>query len=276
MNNKLYRLLLAILILGSILFIQSCKTKRAIIRKPLKEEGEVFLLNKMDGSELRFDFFNARIAISLISDKKSKSDFRGQIRIQKDSMIWLSLSPALGIEVARLMISKDSIWFINRIDKTYFKGDYDFINSFFQTTIDFDILQALLMGNDMTDYEDDNFRASIDAMEYRLSAANRVKKKRQLRHQDDRPNILIQNIWLNPDNFKITKVNLKEVGQENKQLEIRYSQFTSIQNQLVPADLDMQLQADKKLRINLRFSGIEIDQPLSFPFKVPSKYSKMR
>ena len=275
MNNKHFRLFLGLLLLASIVFVQGCKTKRSIIRKPLKEEGEAFLLQKMSESELNFDFFNARCTISVVSDKKSKSDFRGQIRIQKDSVIWLSLSPALGIEVARLMISQDSIWFINRIDKTYFKGDYDFINSFFQTTIDFDILQALLVGNDMTYYEDESFRAAIDAMEYRLGAAKRSKKKKQLLLEDS-PNILIQNIWLNPDNFKITKVNLKEFGQENKQLEMRYSHFSAVKNQLVPTELDMLLQADKKIRIGLHFSNIELDEPLSFPFKVPSKYSKMR
>lgn len=275
MNKKFFKLFLGLFLLGSVAFVQSCKTKRAIIKKPLKEEGEAFLLNKMSESELNFDFFNARCAITVISDKKSKSDFRGQIRIQKDSVIWLSLSPALGIEVARLMISNDSIWFINRIDKTYLKGDYDFINSFFQTTIDFDILQALLVGNDMLYYEDDNFRAAIDAMEYRLGTSRRTKKKKELLLEDS-PNILIQNIWLNPDNFKITKVNLKEFGQENKQLEMRYSHFDAVQNQLVPTELDMLLQADKKLRISLRFSNIEINEPLNFPFKVPSKYSKMR
>lgn len=275
MNKKIFRLFWALLLLGSIVFVQSCKTKRAIIRKPLKEEGEAFLLNKMSESELNFDFFSARCAISVVTDKKSKSDFRGQIRIQKDSVIWLSVSPALGIEVARLMISTDSIWFINRIDNTYFKGDYDFINNFFQTTIDFDILQALLVGNDMLYYEDDNFKAAIDAMEYRLGAAKRSRKRRK-QLMEDSPNILIQNIWLNPDNFKITKVNLKELGQENKQLEMRYSHFSAVQNQLVPTELDMLLQADKNLRINLHFSNIEINKPLSFPFKVPSKFSKMR
>ncbi|MCK9450776.1 MAG: DUF4292 domain-containing protein [Bacteroidales bacterium] len=275
MNNKHFRFFWGLLLLASIVFVQGCKTKRAIIKKPLKEEGEAFLLQKMSESELNFNFFSARCAISVVSDKKSKSDFRGQIRIQKDSIIWLSLSPALGIEVARLMISQDSIWFINRIDKTYFKGDYDFINSFFQTTIDFDILQALLVGNDMTYYEDDSFRAAIDAMEYRLGAAKRSKKKKQLLLEDS-PNILIQNIWLNPDNFKITKVNLKEFGQENKQLEMRYSHFSAVKNQLVPTELDMLLQAEKKIRIGLHFSNIELDEPLSFPFKVPSKYSKMR
>ncbi|HPE43325.1 MAG TPA: DUF4292 domain-containing protein [Bacteroidales bacterium] len=245
-----------------------------MIKKPLKEKGESFLLEKMAASELNFDWFSARCAVSVISDKKTKTDFRGQLRIQKDSVIWMSLSPALGIEVARLMITQDSIWFINRIEKNYFKGDYDFINSFFQTTIDFDILQALLLGNDMTHYEDDNFRAGIDAMDYRLSATQRSKKKKMLQ-EEEVPNILVQNIWLNPDHYKITKVNLKEFGEENKQLEVKYSRFGAVQDQLVPGLLEMLLQADRKLQIKLQYNNISTDEALKFPFSIPSKYTKM-
>ncbi len=275
MKRNRFKLVFGLLFILILAGLQSCKTKRAIIKKPLKEQGETFLLEKMAASELDFESFSARCAVTVITDKKSKTDFRGQLRIQKDSIIWMSLSPALGIEVARLMITQDSIWFINRIDKTYFRGDYDFINSFFQTTVDFDILQALLLGNDMVDYEDENFRASIDAMDYRLSANRRAQKKKLLRDEES-PNILVQNIWLNPDHFKIVKVNLKEFGEENKQLEVRYSRFGAVHDQLMAGMLEMLLQAEKKLQITMQYNGIAIDESLKFPFNIPSKYGKMR
>jgi hypothetical protein len=275
MKRNRFKLVFGLLFILILAGLQSCKTKRAIIKKPLKEQGETFLLEKMAASELDFESFSARCAVTVITDKKSKTDFRGQLRIQKDSIIWMSLSPALGIEVARLMITQDSIWFINRIDKTYFRGDYDFINSFFQTTVDFDILQALLLGNDMVDYEDENFRASIDAMDYRLSANRRAQKKKLLRDEES-PNILVQNIWLNPDHFKIVKVNLKEFGEENKQLEVRYSRFGAVHDQLMAGMLEMLLQAEKKLQITMQYNGISIDESLKFPFNIPSKYDKMR
>ncbi len=97
--------------------------------------------------------------------------------MQKDSVIWLSFSPALGLEVARLKITPDSIKFMNRLDRVYFEGDYQLLNNFLQTTIDFDILQSLLIGNDFTFYDNNSFRASIDALEYRLSTTSRTKLK---------------------------------------------------------------------------------------------------
>ncbi|HAR20844.1 MAG TPA: DUF4292 domain-containing protein, partial [Cytophagales bacterium] len=39
------------------------------------------------------------------------------IRIRKDSVIWISVNPALGIEVVRALITKDSIFVIDKIHK---------------------------------------------------------------------------------------------------------------------------------------------------------------
>ena len=93
--------------------------------------------------------------------------------------------------------------------------------------------------------------------------------------EEEVPNILVQNIWLNPDHYKITKVNLKEFGEENKQLEVKYSRFGAVQDQLVPGLLEMLLQADRKLQIKLQYNNISTDEALKFPFSIPSKYTKM-
>ena len=54
------------------------------------------------------------------SEDKGKTSLKGQLRIQSDSLIWLTFSPALGIEAARVLLTNDSVKFINRLNKTYF------------------------------------------------------------------------------------------------------------------------------------------------------------
>jgi hypothetical protein len=271
-----YRFLLfGILLLSIIILGQSCTTKRRLIRQPLREEGESYLLERLAESEVKFDWLSARCNIVVVDDKKSKTEFNGQIRIQNDSVIWISLSPALGIEVARLMITSDSIKFINRLNKSYFIGDYDFISAIFQTTIDFDILQSLILGNDLHSYENNTFRVSIDAMEYKLQNTHRLKKRKYLK-KDDTPNILVQSIWLNPDNYKITKVHLKEYGEDLKRLQTEYGNFKPIESQLFPTSLKIDLQSNKKLAIQIDYSRIEVGVKQDFPFKIPGNYSKMK
>jgi hypothetical protein len=271
--NKITPILLAVLVLVGLTFLQSCKTKRSIIKKPLKEYGEAYLLEKMAENQIDFDWLSARASITFVNDN-NKTDFRGQLRMRKDSVIWISFSPALGLEVARLKITVDSIKFINRIDRVYFEGDYQLLNSFLQTKIDFDMLQSLLIGNDFTFYDNKTFRASIDAMEYRLSTTGRTKLKRYLR-QEDTPNIFIQNIWLNPDNFKITRVNLRELGEENKRLQVEYRSFVPTGSKLFPSRISFDLQADRKVMLDLDFSRIELDNQQTFPFRVPDRFSKI-
>lgn len=268
------RILIFSLFITSML-ISSCSTKKNIIRQPLREEGEAYLLGKLTESELKFDWLSARCNVAVIDDKKSKTEFNGQIRMKADSVLWISLSPAMGIEVARLMITSDSIKFINRLEKNYFTGDFEFISDKFQTTIDFDILQAIILGNDMHSYENESFRAGIDRMEYKLQSTNR-HKNRKFHKQKDSPKILVQNIWLNPDNFKITRVNLKEFGEDNKRLQADYSSFKAIDSQLFPSSLLIEIQSEKKLIVEINFTRLELNSAQVFPFKIPDNYDKMK
>ena len=50
----------------------------------------------------------------------------GRIFLLSDTCVFVSvMSPAIGIEVARLFANTDSVLFINKTDKTFFSSDYD-------------------------------------------------------------------------------------------------------------------------------------------------------
>jgi hypothetical protein len=266
---------IAILGLLSALLLGSCVSKRKLIKQPLKEYGEAFLIEKMQGSEARFEYLSARCNISLISNKVS-TELKGQIRIHYDSVIWISLSPALGIEVARLMVGYDSIRFLNRLDKTYFEGDYELITGFLGTSIDFNMVQALILGNDFSYYENNTFRASIDSDAYKLSTTGRKKLRKYLK-QSETPDILVQSLWLNPENYRITKIHLKEFGDENKRLHIEYLKHNFIEGIFVPVQMRLEVhQQNQRIEIMIDLNSVEINKLQAFPFKVPERYQKLK
>jgi len=272
-RNKAYSHRMIIMVLLIVLGFSSCVTKRSIIKQPLKEFGEDFLIERMDGAESKFDFMTARCNISIISNK-TKTDLKGQIRIQFDSIIWLSMTPALGIEIARLMITTDSIWFLNRIEKNYFNGDYDFVTRVLGTSIDFDMLQALLLGNDFSYYENKSFKSSVDGSEYKLSTTGRSKLRKFLKQQET-PNILVQNLWLNPKNFRISRINLKEFGEENKKLSVEYAKHTLVNGQLIPTLLNIDIQGNQRIQLSIELNSVETGHVQTFPFKIPDKYHRI-
>jgi len=263
-----------LLLIFFIVLFNSCKTPRSIIKEPIKEYGADYLFDKLKENELKFDWFSAKFKLDMIIDKKNTS-FSGQLRMRKDSVIWITFSPALGIEMARLIITADSIKFINRINKTYFIGDYYLVNDFLDSNVDYDVLQSILLGNDLTYYEDGKFRATYDSKEYHLVTAGRKKLKKYVITQQDEERIFLQNIFLNPESFKITHMKIKEIKKENKKLEASYSDFYPISDQLFPNHVTYHLAADKPIDVDLDYSKIKIDEPQQFPFKISSKYSRI-
>lgn len=274
-KSHVRRTLYLIVLLLFVLANDSCKVSRKTIREPIKEYGADYLFTKLKENELKFDWFSAKFNLDLVIDKK-KSSFTGLIRMKKDSTIWITFSPALGIEMARLVITNDSVKFINRINKTYYTGDFKNVQTLLDANVDFDIFQSILLGNDLTFYENGKFRASFDNNEYHLVTAGRQKLKKYVKNVEDAERIYIQNIFLDPQSFKITQMKTKEVKKENKKLDAFYSNFILVGQQLFPHHITYDLLADKPVQVELEYSRIEIDTPQEFPFKISSNYTRMQ
>ena len=263
------------LILLVVLFSLSCNPSRKAIKAPLKEEGAEYLLTKLKEHELKFDWLSAKFSADY-ENKGNTVSFGGQLRIRKDSLIWISLTPMLGIEAIRILISQDSVKLINRLNDTYFLGDYEYVNRFLNTNIDYDILQAFLIGNDLQYYENSKFRALIDKGEYKLSTSERQKLKKYVRNNNENSKVYIQNIWLDAQTFKITFADVKEIRRENIKLEASYLEFKDIEGQLFPRVMEFFIRAENNIRVKTDFNKITVNSPLQFPFKVPANYKQIR
>lgn len=273
LSTRIWPILVVFMALAT---LNACHSPRRVLKAPLKTADENFLLGKMANSEIKYDTYSAKASVSLINAKNRKTELKAQIRIKKDSLIWISFSPLLGIEAARLVLSADSIKFINRLDKTYFIGDYTFIRNAFGTNVDYDMVQALLTGNDFNQYENESFRASVDRQEYRLTATHRMRKRREAR-QKETPTVLVQSIWLNPESFKIVRIDLREYNDENKKLSVSYDDFVTVSGQQIPTMLFFDLwNAGIKTKVKFQISKAELDEEQQFLFKIPENYVKMK
>jgi len=274
-NNSLRKCYMPGLAALVILISFSCSPARKAIKAPIKEEGADYLFKKLQEHQLKYTYFMGKFSAEYKNQKKSNS-FNGQIRIKKDSVIWLSLTPGLGIEALRLIITQDSVKMINKINNTFYLGDYEAVNRFLSTNIDFNILQAYLLGNDLDFYEEGKFRATIDKDCYKLSTADRMKLKKYVRNSEENVRAFIQNIWLDSGTFKITEADVKEISSEKIKLEANYSDFENIEGQLFPKALNVTIWANNTIKVKASFSKITVDVPMQFPFKIPTGYSQIK
>src|SRR5690606_14821280 len=95
----------------------SCKRQLLNQSKNLNN-NETFVVN-----EINFNYLSGKAKINY-ADKNTDVNAALNIRVKKDSVIWLSLTVALGIEASRCLITKDSLFMLDRINNHYYAYDY--------------------------------------------------------------------------------------------------------------------------------------------------------
>lgn len=262
--------------------LAGCKSKRAVVKAPLKEYGVDFLVEKMTENQLQFNTIAMKAAISAkLGKSKQPWNLSGTIRIVRDSVIWISVSPGLGIEAMRLLVTQDSVKLMDRINNKFLATTVNFFNTNYQVDIDFNMLQSLLVGNDFNFYENSKFKANYDGTSYKLTTQERRKLKKYVRNNEDAKRVLVQNTWLNPETFKIEMMQIKALEDQNRKLQAAYSKFTKADGQFFPSEEQFELTMKESGKENfvasifLSFSKVELDKTLNTSFTIPEKYTPM-
>ena len=262
------------LILLSIILIatSSCKsTKRVSAKRNLKKYGFEYLKDKMNANQLSFDYLSAKLSLSY-KKEHSSTRLRGQMRIREDSILWLSFSPAMGIEAARLILTQDSIKFINRLNKTYFTGQYKVLDTLISSSIDYIIVQSMILANELPYYKIDNYSVKADNNMYLLTMEKKRKVKRNIKRGKSPTNVIIEKVWLDPVTFRMRKVEMNEIGNDKNKLEVYYNDYRSVEGKMFPFNIEIMVHADNDIVINVKYNKVVFNEKLSFPFRIPSKY----
>lgn len=242
----------ALLIFFLVVFLVSCKK-------------EIFKFNftekkKLNISELDFDNFQAKSKIRF-DDGFQNFNANANVRIKKDSIIWLSVSSAIGIEAIRAIVRTDSIFVIDRINKAYKAFGFDSLQNKFNIPINYNMLQAALVGNLI------NAREKQDRV---------VKENGFFLLKQKNGDFLIDN-FVNSKTMKIEKVVIHEQPELNS-LEITYNDFQFIEKKLLPHEHLFYISYTKnnyntKTELNIGFNKISVDdKKIKFPFNIPNKY----
>lgn len=255
----------------------SCRTKKTITEAPINipigivETGissPDSLSRAMKMADAPILWFGAKVSVDSDINNQTNS-FSANLRIKKDSAIWISISPALGIEVARALITPDSLKFINRINGTYFKGDFKYLNDLLQIEVNFKMIQAILLGNVYLHYSIEQYIRDRENSELVLSTL----KKRRIRRDIDVeiPQILTQEIWFSSFQNKIVRMEMQDYRPVRK-FTVNYLQFEKVDDLSMPNKLTITAQADKHVKIDLEYSRMTINKELNLPFNIPENY----
>ncbi|HEY9082137.1 MAG TPA: DUF4292 domain-containing protein [Vicingaceae bacterium] len=276
--NKSNRLVYIFLLVLISLF--ACKSRQKTVTTDfgrIKHISDKNLIDSLEKNEFQFNVLSAKASVKFIDDKETS--FKAHIRVKKDSAIWVSITPLLGIEMARVLITKDSVMFLNRIDKQYFVGTFDYINNKFGTDLDYQMLEAVIVGNSIEfEKEEKDIIANVDKKKhaYYISTEKKRKVRKDLKKDKNKLKELTQAIWLSPETFKIIELVLSTPKSDHS-LVSKYSDFMELENNSFPQKIDVTLISEKTVNILIDYSKVSIEkEDISFIFKIPTKYEPVQ
>lgn len=269
MNKDSWKLLF-LLIIACVLSAASCKKARKIkqpilIENPIQTENkptEAVKLPKVP-QKLAFKYLSSDTKIEF-TDGTNDAKFRVGMRIRKDSLIWLSMRANVGVEGLRVLISKDSIQIIDYQEKTYRSLSFKDLSQEYGFELNYNLVQAILIG-EMPIEKFDTQKVFQDSTHFII-------------RQEE--NFISLDNFLNKENLQLEKLYAQDT-QRGSQMELLYSNFIQLGEGLFPENNKVKLnyynkQGNFKISLDIDHKKTKISEnPLEFPFRVPTKYKKM-
>jgi len=270
----------------------ACKNKKKMKKT---EEPVAQVIDSLDGGRCRLDYKTAKALSRYISENEFKFDwvyakanveskiddkdeeFDIKVKLRRDSAMLVSIQYLLGVEVAKVLITRDSVLFVNYIAKTYFKGDFNYINELLNADLDFELLQAVLFGNSAEYNEDESkLKPVTDRVNcHYLLSTQRKRRLKKIQTGTSELRSALQTLTLRPDNYKIIRNEFIDPA-TNRKFIANYSNFTSPDSAFAPYRVDIEIVAQKTARIKIDYVRIEKNTPQKLSLNVPAKYDPIK
>jgi hypothetical protein len=282
-NNKkyagMYRIIkwLGFLFTGIVLVSGiSCKSAKTIqtainkkdtatvysIRDPEVDSALIIeqISNKLKEREIHFNTFTAKIKVDYNDQTGKSQSATAFVRLQKDSLMWVSLTGTLGVEGFRAIIRPDSVWVMDKLEKTISRRSTSFLQEITNLPLDFEALQDIIVGNPVYFSEADITSYQTDANT--ITALSIGDYFKHLLTIDTVSNQLL--------NSKIDDID----ASRNRTCFIGFDAYAMAQGRNMSTKREIVVTEKTRLNVNLEFKQFAFDETLSFPFNIPKNYKE--
>tara|TARA_B100000963_G_scaffold21598_1_gene16250 strand:- start:337 stop:1101 length:765 start_codon:yes stop_codon:yes gene_type:complete len=239
-----------------VVLLFSCGASKKIDAAPLlgSKMKAKQILKAHQNQKADFSTLQARLKLELTEGNKLQTHTL-TLRMERGKTIWVNAF----LNMVRLKITPETVQMYNKLDHTFFDGDYEIVNDFLGIELNFSNLENILLGDALFNPKTNALKREPNQTAYVLAPKN--------------INELLQVLYyINPGSFKLEGQSVYQ-PLENRSLDVNYQGFQAIDAQLFPKSITIKVFENQKgtsLKLNLK--SVILNQPLQFPFKMPSGY----
>jgi len=252
-----------LLAFSCLLVIAGCKAKKQLVvtrtapvntPAPVNEKREH--LNAIRSAQITFTDFSGKARTKLALNG-SNNDVTLNIRIRRGQKIWVSVTAIAGIEVARALITPDSVLIMNKLQSVYLRKPFSYLYKYTGRQVNYQMLESLLTGNAIPELL--NEQADLKPENGNTILTGDLQE-------------VMYKLVVGPD-LKVSQTNLSNAA-AGQSLQVVNGAFTRADNYIVPSQIDItSVVKDQKIQVNLHYVKIEFNKPLDFPFSIPARYT---
>lgn len=243
----------------------SCKSKLPIAeKKALAQLAQpVADTTRIKGNyfENQLDFSSAYIKCNAhYETDKQAQNVTAEIKIKKDEKIIISVR-FLGITMAKALITPTQVQYYEKLNGSYFDGNFEAISQFVGTDLNFQKLQNVLIGQAIEAFPSSECISS--------TADNLIKVEK------DNGAAAFITYFFDAVNWRLQKQIIQQQAQE-RLLTVSYPRFSSYNNLILPANIVVNaIQKQAKMNLDIEYTDVSLNEELTFPYAVPEGYKRI-
>lgn len=265
MRKYLYYLLVIV----SVAYLTSCSSSKQLSKLPMvgNLSGTEYV-EKVITSAPSWKSLSGKTSVELYLGRKGKTKVNASLRIYRDKAIQLSVTPVLGIEVARIELTPEGLLVVDRMNKRFVRASFAEVSQLLHVSLDFHILQSLFLnelflpGRDVLGVGDVRaFKLTTDGSRVQLQP----KKMRRIDYQ----------FFTSAHNGSLEKtmIGIKGTGLS---LDWNYSDFTMLEKHLFPRNTLIRLNgAPQMYALNLKMSRLSVHGKWNGLTRLSQKYKQI-
>ena len=247
--------------LVSFYFLVSCSAKKAVIT-------ETTINNKLTADKIIENHYKNKLNFNTLyiksnvsyKDPNQSQNVTAEIKIKKNEIILVSIR-ILGITIAKALITPEKVQYYEKLNSSYFDGNYSTLSKLLGTELDFQKVQNLLLGEAFDNLKTGKYNFTLEDNKYKLASVSNSG--------------ISKTIYLSGDNYLVKKEVISQPGLE-RMLQIIYPARKSAEEYNLPSGISIEAnQKSEKTTININYNSISFNEELSFPYSVPNSYERV-
>ena len=247
--------------LASIFVLFSCTAKKTLVAEIVanKELTSEKIIEKHYDDKMSFSTLYIKSSASYKDDNKSQN-VTAEIKVKKDEKILISIR-FLGITMAKALITPNKVQYYEKINGSYFEGNYTTLSQWLGTELDFQKVQNMLIGESFDDLKIGKYDTVLEDKLYKLSASSNTG--------------ISKTFYLGSETFLVKKQEISQTAQ-GRMLQVSYPERKEASEAFLPLRIAIEaIQNSGKTNININYNSVSFNEDLSFPYSVPESYERV-